>query len=163
MFDIISKILNSREPYPEDKLKRDLELSEKGDYEVNAILGKKGALNFDVPDLSTIPPGIMRVEAGVAVVEGFGTVHIKFERPFAKTPGLVKTVFGFFEVKIPVPSIQWRQFTIGWWSINIPVPKLSFVTIRLPTMCFLMNVEKDGFNVFNVLGRSYITYLAIGR
>ena len=163
MFDIIGKILRSREKYSEDKLKRDIELSESGNYNVEAAVNKKGDLCFVVPDISTIPPGLMKVDGGVAVVDGFGTAKIKFSNPFSETPALVKAVFGFFELKVPWVTLQWRQFNIGWWSINIPVPKLNFMTIRLPTMCFLMNVEKDGFEVFNVLGRSYITYLAVGR
>ena len=159
----LSSIFNSNiEPYSESQLKRDLKLSEENKYSISATVKKKGSIDFDVPDLST-PLGIMRVEAGAAIIDGFGTAKIKFNRTFNRIPSVVKTAFGFFELKVPWVVLQWKQINVAWWTVNIPIPKLTFMTIRIPSMCFLMNVNKDGFEVFNVLGRTYITYLAIGR
>jgi hypothetical protein len=156
------QMLEEKAPYPEELLQQDLELSEKGNYDVKASVRSRGALNFQVPDL-TRPLGLMKVEAGLAVVEGFGRAKIQFKKSFSETPGLVETKFGFFELKVPWVVLEWRSIRLGWWTINIPVPKVTTMTIRLPSLCFLMNVEKDYFEVFNVLGRTYISYLAIGR
>ena len=155
--------LEQREPITEEQLKRDLELSEKADYTVLSDVKSKGTINATLPDLSTIPPRFAYVEAGVSTVEGFGKAKISFERSFGDTPILLTVPFGFFELKVPWVAIEWRRFSIGWWSIRIPVPRITTMTIRLPSLCFMMNVDKDGFEVFNVVGRTTISYFAFGK
>jgi len=161
LFSVASK-LEKEEPETEEQLSRDLKLSEEGNYEIQARVRSRGALNFTFPDLSQ-PLAQGKVEVGVAVVEGFGRAKISFKKSFSKTPGLVESKFGFFELRVPWVTIEWRTFTIGWWSIKIPVPRVTTMTIRLPTLCFLMDVDKEGFEVLNVIGRTYIAYLAVGR
>jgi len=157
------KNLEQREPITEEQLARDIELSEIGDYTVMSSVRGKGSITATVPDISTIPPSTAQIEAGAATVEGFGKAKIKFERSFNDTPTLLTVPFGFFELKVPWVTIEWKKFSIGWWSISLPVPSLTTMTIRLPSMCFMMNVEKDGFEVFNVIGRTTISYFAFGR
>ena len=154
--------LEQEEPYTEEQLSRDIELSETGNYEVQARVRSRGALNFTFPDL-TQPLSTGKIEAGVAIVEGFGKARINFKKSFSGTPGLIETKFGFFELRVPWVVISWRWFRIGWWWVRIPVPRVTRMTIRLPTLCFLMKVDKNGFEVFNVMGRTYVAYLAIGR
>jgi len=167
-FRSISELMNfvakleEEEPYTEEELTRDIELSEGENYEVQARVRSRGALNFEVPDLTRLL-GRMKVEAGVAVVEGFGRAKISFKKSFSDTPGFIETKFGFFELRVPWVVVEWRVFRIWWWQVRIPVPRVTTMRIRLPTMCFLMNVDKNGFEVFNVLGRTYISYMAIGR
>jgi len=158
----ISARLEREEPLTEEQLSRDIELSEEGNYKVLSEVKSRGALNFIFPDFSQ-PFAIAKAEAGVAIVEGFGSARIDFKKSFSKTPGLVESKFGFFELRVPWVAIEWRSFNIAWWTIRIPVPKITTMTVRLPTMCFLMNVDKNGFEVFNVVGRTHIVYLAIGR
>ena len=157
------KELEKAEPVSQEQLERDMDLSELGDYTVQANMRGKGAIAAMLPDLATIPPGTLYVEAGVATVEGFGTARIDFERSFSDTPVLVAIPFGFFELRVPWVTIEWREFSIGWWTVRLPVPKATTQTIRLPTMCFTMNVSENGFEVFNVAGRTTICYIAIGR
>lgn len=155
--------LQKAEPLTEEQLMKDIELSEAGDYSVLSTVKGKGALNITIPDMSTIPPSMAYVEAGVATVEGFGTAKIPFERSFSDKPTLLTVPFGFILITVPWVAIEWRYFTIGWWQIRLPVPRLTEMTIRLPAMCFMMSVNEDGFEVFNVAGRTTISYLAIGR
>ena len=155
--------LEQVEPITPEKLARDMELSESRDYTVLSTVRGKGAIAASLPDLSTIPPGLALAEAGMATVEGFGTAKITFERAFSDTPVLIAVPFGFFELKVPWVTIEWREFSIGWWSIRLPVPRVTTQTIRLPTMCFLMNVDREGFEVFNVAGRTTICYFAFGK
>ena len=157
------KNLEQKEPITEEQLARDIELSEKADYTVMSNVRGKGVINATVLDLSTIPPSMALVEAGTATVEGFGRAKISFEKSFSDTPVLLTVPFGFFELRVPWVTIDWRRFSIGWWEIRLPVPRLTTMTIRLPSMCFMMNVEKDGFEVFNVIGRTTISYFAFGR
>ena len=157
-----TKDLEKSSPYTKEKLERDLELSKERNYNIQSEVKSKGALTFLVPDLSVLF-GTMMVEAGISTVEGFGRTKIPFESSFSETPGLVYASFGFVELTVPWVAIEWRSFSVGWWSIRLPVPKLEEMTIRLPTLCFLMNVDKDGFEVFNVAGRTNLAYLAIGR
>jgi len=156
------KMLEKEAPYPEELLAKDLELSESGNYEVQAKVRSRGALNFEVPDLTRLF-GKMKVEAGLAVVDGFGRAKISFKKSFSETPGLVEAKFGFLELKVPWIVVEWRSFRIAWWTVRIPIPRVTTMTIRLPTLCFLMDVDKNGFEVFNVMGRTHIMYLAIGR
>jgi len=149
-------------PISREQLERDLELSEKGDYTIASEVKGKAGFRVVVPDLTT-PLGTVAIEAGVATVEGFGTAKISFESKFSDTPVLLVVPFGFFELKVPWVSIEQRQYTIGWWTITIPVPRITEMTIRLPSLCFMMNVDKDGFEVFNVIGRTTICYIAIGK
>lgn len=157
------KNLEQREPITEEQLARDIELSEKADYTVQSTVRGKGAINATVPDLSTFPPSTVLVEAGLATVEGFGSAKISFERSFSDTPVLLAVPFGFFELRVPWVTVEWRSYRIGWLTISLPVPRVTTMTIRLPSMCFMMNVSKDGFEVFNVIGRTTISYLAFGR
>jgi len=157
------KNLEQREPITEEQLARDIELSEKADYTVMSSVRGKGAINATVPDLSTIPPSTALVEAGVATVEGFGRAKIGFERSFSDTPVLLAVPFGFFEIRVPWVALEWRYFRIAWWTVRIPIPRITTMTIRLPSLCFMMNVGKDGFEVFNVIGRTTISYFAFGR
>jgi len=161
LFSISSK-LEKEEPLTEEQLSRDFELSEQGNYEIQARVRSRGALNFTFPDL-TQPLAQGKIEAGVAIVEGFGRAKINFKKSFSKTPGLVESKFGFFELRVPWVAVEWRVFRIWWWRVRIPIPRIRMMTIRLPTLCFLMGVDKKGFEVFNVLGRTYIAYMAIGR
>jgi len=155
--------LEKSEPITQDKLLRDVSLSELRDYTVSSTVRGKGAVVATLPDLSTIPPGLALAEAGIATVEGFGTARIVFERSFNDTPVLIAVPFGFFELKVPWVTVEWREFSIGWWSVRLPVPRVTTMTIRLPTMCFMMNVDRNGFQVFNVAGRTTICYFAFGR
>jgi len=155
--------LEQKEPITEEQLERDIELSERRDYTVASTVRGKGAVSATLPDLSTIPPSSVLTEAGVATVEGFGRAKINFERAFSDTPTLLAVPFGFFELEVPWVTIEWKKFSIGWWSVSIPIPRITTMTIRLPSMCFMMNVEKDGFEVFNVMGRTTISYFAFGR
>lgn len=154
--------LEEEEPYTEEDLKKDIEQAESGNYNIQARVRSKGSLTFRVPD-TTRPLGVMKVEAGTATVEGFGRTKIKFKETFSDTPGLIETKFGFFELRVPWVVVEWRYFRIAWWRLRLPVPRLTTMTIRLPVMCFLMNIDKEGFEVFNVAGRTNIVYLAIGR
>jgi len=155
--------LGEAEPVTSEKLARDMELSESRDYTALSTVRGKGAVAAMLPDLSTIPPGLALAEAGMATVEDFGTAKINFERSFSDTPTVIAVPFGFFELKVPWVTVEWREFSIGWWSIRLPVPSVTTQTIRLPTMCFMMNVDKDGFEVFNVVGRTTICYFAFGK
>jgi len=159
--DSLFNFLKRQEKYSEEKLKRDLELAQGDNYHVECSVRSRGALRFSVPDLRELF-GSVDIEAGVAVVEGFGRAKIKFKESFSKTPGLVETKFGFWELKVPWVVIEWRTFGIWWVRLRLPVPRLTWMKIRLPTLCFLMNVSKDGFEVFNVVGRTHIAYMAIG-
>lgn len=160
-FNYLQK-LNESQPVTEEQILRDIELSERGDYTALAEVKGKGSIRAQLPDLSA-PLSLAYVEAGVATVEGFGSAKISFEQSFSDTPTLLAVPFGFFELKIPWVEIEWRSFTIAWWEIRLPVPRLTTLTIRLPSLCFMMNVSKDGFEVFNVIGRTTISYFAFGR
>jgi len=157
------KNLEQREPITPEQLARDVELSEAKDYTVLSTVRGKGAISATLPNLSYIPPGTILAEAGMATVEGFGRAKISFERTFSDAPTVIAVPFGFFELTVPWVTVEWREFRIGWWSISLPVPRVTTMTIRLPTMCFMMNVDKEGFEVFNVLGRTTICYFAFGR
>jgi len=164
MSDFLSfvKNLEQAEPITEEQIARDIQLSEAKDYRAMSTVRGKSAVRATVPDLSS-PLSSAVIEAGAATVEGFGTAKISFENSFSDTPTLLAVPFGFFELTVPWVTIEWRSFTIGWWSIRLPVPQLTTMTIRLPSPCFLINVSKDGFEVFNVIGRTTICYLAFGR
>lgn len=155
--------LEQREPITPERLAKDVELSEAGNYTVQSEIRGKGSISATLPDLSTIPPGMILAEAGMATVEGFGRAKISFERTFSDVPTVIAVPFGFFELKVPWVTIEWREYRIGWWTVRLPVPEVTTMTIRLPTMCFLMDVKEDGFEVFNVLGRTTICYFAFGR
>ena len=157
------KNLEQREPITPEQLARDMELSEAKDYTVLSTIRGKGAISATLPDLSTIPPGMALAEAGMATVEGFGKAKITFERTFSDTPTVIAVPFGFFEITVPWVTVEWRRYEIGWWSISLPVPRVEHQTIRLPTMCFMMDVKEDGFEVFNVAGRTTVCYFAFGR
>lgn len=156
------KMLDQREPISEEKLAKDLELSEAGDYTVASTVRGQGAIRARMPDLTTLF-GMVDAEAGMAVVEGFGTAKIGFKESFSDTPTLIAVPFGFFELQVPWITVEWRQFTIAWFSVRLPIPQLTTMTIRLPSLCFMMNVSKDGFEVFNVIGRTTISYFAFGK
>jgi len=151
-----------REPETEEALSRDFELSEQKNYEVMATVKSKGAVRFKAPDLSQ-PMAFVNIEVGAATAEGFGRGKITFKQSFDDVPGFGYSVFGFYELEVPWVAINWRVFRIGWWRIRIPIPRITKMTVRLPVMCFLMNVKEDGFEVLNVIGRSTIAYTAIGR
>ena len=157
------KNLEQREPITPEQLARDVELSEAKDYTVLSTVRGKGAISATLPDLSYIPPGTILAEAGMATVEGFGKAKITFERTFSDTPTVIAVPFGFFELTVPWVTVEWRRYEIGWWSISLPVPRVTTQTIRLPTMCFMMDVKGDGFEVFNVAGRTTVCYFAFGR
>jgi len=161
LFDYLSK-LEREEPVTSESINRDLELSELKDYSVASTVKQKGCLRAQLPDLTTLL-GFVNVEAGVAVVEGFGRAKISFDEEFGETPSIVAVPFGFFELSVPWVTVEWRRYTIGWWSVSLPVPQITTMTVRLPTMCFMMNVDSKGFEVFNVMGRTTVSYLAIGR
>jgi len=155
--------LNTVEQIEAEKIAKDLQLSESNSYDTIASIRAKGSLNATLPDFSTIPPSTVLTEAGVGVVEGFGRVKISFNRKFNDTPSVLLVPFGFFELKVPWVTVEWRSFTIGWWSVRLPVPAVNTMTIRIPSMCFMMDVDKDGFEVFNVFGRTTVSYIAFGR
>jgi hypothetical protein len=157
------KWISQLPPPSSEQLARDMELSESRDYTVRADLKGKGYLTAMLPDLSRVPPGTLYVEAGVATVEGFGTAKISFDTSFSDTPNVIAVPFGFIELTVPWVTVEWRSFSIGWWTVQLPVPVVRNMTIRLPTMCFMMNVDKSGFEVFNVAGRTTISYIAVGR
>ena len=162
MFNFIEK-LEKEEPYTKEQLQKDLELAQQGDrYDVKARIRGRGTLTFEVPDLNRVF-GKMKVECGIAIVEGFGRAKINFKQSFSETPGLVESKFGFVVLRVPWVVIEWRYYRLGWWRIRLPVPRLAWMHIRLPTMCFVMGLDKKGFEVFNVFGRTYIAYMAIGK
>jgi hypothetical protein len=105
----------------------------------------------------------LKLKQEFAVVEGFGRAKISFDEGFSEIPTVIAVPFGFFELKVPWITIEWRRYTIGWWTVSLPVPQLTEMTIRLPTLCFLMNVDEEGFEVFNVMGRTTVGYIAFGR
>jgi len=149
------------EPVTSESLNRDLELSERRDYGVRSEVKSKGCLRAVLPDL-TQPLSSVAVEAGAAVVEGFGRAKIRFDESFSDTPTVIAVPFGFIEITVPWVAIEWREFSVLWTTVSIPVPRVTTMTIRLPTMCFLMSVDKEGFEVFNVMGRTTVAYIAFG-
>lgn len=161
VFKRISDVLEEKkEPLNPENLLKDVKLAKEGDYSVESTLTSQGALDFQLPDI-TQPFRFAYVEAGVAVIEGFGTITVPFKKSFNSTPALLKANFGFVEIRVPWVNINWRTYTLGWYSFNIPIPSVTWMTVRIPTMLFLMNVNSSGFQILNVLGRTYVSYLAI--
>jgi hypothetical protein len=150
------------EEYSEEKIARDFDLLQKGDYTVTATTKDRSSIVFKVPDL-TQPFALSLIEIGLAAVEGFGTAKINFDASFSDTPIVVMTPFGFSEIKVPWVAVSWRDVSVLWYTISIPIPELREMTIQLPKLCFLIGVETDGFTVLNVLGSTTIGYIAIGR
>jgi hypothetical protein len=161
LFNYLAK-LEREEPVTPEMLERDIRLSEARDYSVMCTVKQKGCLSARLPDLSQ-PLATVKTEAGAAVVEGFGRAKISFDEEFEETPTVIAVPFGFFELKVPWITIEWRRYSIGWWTVSLPIPRVTEMTIRLPTMCFLMNVDEKGFEVFNVMGRTTVGYIAFGR
>jgi hypothetical protein len=150
------------EKYSEEKIARDFDLLQKGDYTVTATTKDRSSIVFKVPDL-TQPFAMSLIEIGLATVEGFGTSKIDFDASFIDKPIVVMNSFGFSEIKVPWVAISWRVISIWGYTISIPIPELTEMTIHLPRLCFLINVDTDGFTVLNILGSTTIGYIAIGR
>jgi hypothetical protein len=150
------------EKYSEEKIARDFELLQKGDYTVTATTKDRSSIVFKVPDL-TRPFAMSIIEIGLATVEGFGIAKIDFDASFSDRPIVAMNSFGFSEIRVPWVAISWSDISILGYTITIPIPEFTEMTIYLPKLCFLINVDTDGFTVLNVLGRTTIGYIAIGR
>jgi len=127
------------------------------------VASKRASFTIQAPNLAYIPPGSFLIEVGVAVVSGFGKHQVRFDNTFSESPYPLYAAFGFFEMRIPIPNIEWRKYDLKLFEIKIPIPGIEWQTIRLPVLAFLINVTKEYMEFFNVAGDSTITYLAIGE
>lgn len=133
---------------------------------------KKACFTSQVPNLAYIPPSMSILEVGLATVSGFGKHQIPFDNTFSEAPYSFFTAFGFFELRIPIPNIEWKKIeprldvlgkTITLFSIKIPIPHIEWQTIRLPVLTFMTNITTENLELFNVAGDSTVTYFAIGE
>lgn len=176
MFEMTRKFMNTAKVFEEmkkeiespevqEKIRRDAELAF-GTTKIPPTImtaTKVAAFSALVPNLAYIPPGMASVEAGAARVRDFGVHRIPFESAFSDTPHALTAMFGFFELSLPLPRIEWRTFGPSWLEIRIPVPVIEWKTIRLPSLTFPMDVKKDYIEVFHVAGETLISYFAIGE
>jgi len=124
---------------------------------------KRACFTVMAPNLAYIPPGWFIIEVGVCVVSGFGKHQVRFDNTFIEPPYPLYTAFGFFELRIPIPNIEWRRYDLRLFEITIPIPRIEWQTIRLPNMTFLTDVTTEYAEFFNVAGDSKIAYLVIGE
>ena len=152
---------NNMENLTLEEIKNDIKLSQEGKYNTKSEVTDQSVLDFKLPNILH-PFSFMNVETGVAVVSGFGTVTVPFKKSFQSTPSLLNANFGFISIRIPWVNFSWDKYTIGWVHISIPIPHFESLTIHLPSMAFMMNVNNSGFQILNIIGKTYISYLAIG-
>ena len=157
--------LESQEPLSEEKLNSDILLSESEEFvQANSTVRSNKSSRVKIPDLNNILGfGTIDIESGAAIIEGYGFSKIKFSSSFNSTPNVLSAKFGFLSIRIPTVSISMRSYTILGYSIEIPIPALDSFNVRLPSMCFVMDASSSGIQVFNVAGRVFFTYIAIGK
>jgi len=121
------------------ELKEGVELPEYKDlnvFDITPMSSSKHSVHFPI----RVPPfGKKYMEIGFVTLDGPGRYRIYFDSSFSGTPVLLKTKFGWTEIKL-------------WW-----------IKLRIPNLCFLYSVNNRYFEVFNFWGKVYISYIAIER
>jgi len=161
MEELVKEIIQEGE---EERAKIDLDLRERVSPEAAPMktAKKRSAYRFRAPNLIR-PFAMTTIEVGLATVDGFGRHTVKFEDSFSNTPYTLYTAWGFFEIKIPIPRFEIRQYKIGFVKIRIPIPRIEWFTLHLPVMVFMTNVDKSKIEFFNSFGRANVIYFAMGE